>query len=189
MYWNGDTKHWGSLLTEVRVHMGDESCCQPDMRFTAKRCGVQFDPPSIVVIYEITETKKLRKRTIPVRNFSKYSESSMAAEKLKTHPRHGEYLEGVSQSQLERLHVILRDHLRGLTLEETLASFRLDPVEDLNKLDDDKLARKKGQMDELFEKNRKHRDDPNFVYDLRVDFEDNAQDKCSWDEDSDDDNF
>ncbi|XP_051232117.1 centrosomal protein of 19 kDa isoform X2 [Dicentrarchus labrax] len=111
---------------------------------------------------------------------------SMAAERLKNHPRHRDYLEGVSQSQLEKLHIILRDHMQGFSLERSLASFNLDPDEDLNKLDDEELARKKGQMDELFEKNRRHKDDPDFVYDLEMDFSKTTQEKCSWDEESDD---
>uniref|UniRef100_A0A3Q1G5M5 Centrosomal protein of 19 kDa n=1 Tax=Acanthochromis polyacanthus TaxID=80966 RepID=A0A3Q1G5M5_9TELE len=156
------------------------------MPFEAKRCGVQFKPPSIVVIYEDMETKKVRKRIIPVRNFSQYSDYSVAAERLKNHPRHRDYLETVSQKQLEKLHIILRDHMQGFTLEHSLTSFRLDPEENLNKLDDEKLARKKGQMDELFEKNRRHKDDPDFVYDLEVDFTKNTPEKCSWDEESDD---
>ncbi|CAN9500656.1 unnamed protein product [Ophioblennius macclurei] len=156
------------------------------MRFKAKRCGVQFSPPSIVLIYERSDMEKLRKRIIPVRNFSQYSDYSAAAERLKNHPRHKDYLEGVSQNQLEKLHIILQDHLKGLSLKESLASFQLDPDQDLNKLDDEELARKKGQMDELFEKNRMHKDDPNFVYDLEVDFAKNTNEKCSWDEDSDD---
>ncbi|KAL7397640.1 hypothetical protein ABVT39_025566 [Epinephelus coioides] len=110
----------------------------------------------------------------------------MAAERLKNHPRHRDYLEGVSQSQLEKLHIILRDHMQGYSLEHSLASLRLDPDEDLNKLDDDELARKKGQMDELFEKNRRRKDDPDFVYDVEKDFTKTAQEKCSWDEESDD---
>lgn len=154
------------------------------MRFKAKRCGVQFSPPSIVLIYEHKDTNKVRKRVIPVRNFSKYSDYSMAAERLKNHPRHRDYLEGVSQSQLERLHIILRDHMQGFSLEHSLASFQLDPDEDLNKLNDDELARKKGQMDGLFERNRRRKDDPDFVYDLEVDF--TNKEKCSWDEESDD---
>lgn len=109
----------------------------------------------------------------------------MAAERLKNHPRHKAYLEGVSQSQLEKLHIILRDHLQGLSLEHSLTSFNLDPDEDLNKLDDDRLARKKNQMDEVYEKNRRHRDDPDFVYDLEKDFT-TTREKCSWDDDSDD---
>uniref|UniRef100_UPI0037E74D63 centrosomal protein of 19 kDa n=1 Tax=Semicossyphus pulcher TaxID=241346 RepID=UPI0037E74D63 len=156
------------------------------MSFEAKRCGVHFSPPSIVLIYQHKDTKKVRKRIIPVRNFSKYSDCSMAAEKLKNNTRHRDYLEGVSQSQLEKLHIILRDHMRGISLEHSLASFRLDPEEDLNKLDDEQLARKKGQMDELFEKNRRHKEDPDFVYNLEMDFTKTSQEKCSWDEESDD---
>ncbi|XP_074492153.1 centrosomal protein of 19 kDa [Sebastes fasciatus] len=156
------------------------------MSFEAKRCGVQFSPPSIVLIYQHKETQHVRKRIIPVRNFSKYSDYSMAAERLKSHPRHRDYLEDVSQSQLEKLHIILRDHMQGLSLEDSLSSFRLDPDEDLNKLDDEELARKKGQMDELFEKNRTRKDNPDFVYDVEMDFTKTTQEKCSWDEESDD---
>ncbi|XP_073332334.1 centrosomal protein of 19 kDa [Pagrus major] len=156
------------------------------MSVEAKRCGVQFSPPSIVLIYEDKETKRVRKRIIPVRNFSKYSDHSMAAERLKNHPRHRDYLEGVSQSQLEKLHILLRDHMQGLSLAESLTSFRLDPDEDLNKLDDEKLARKKGQMDEVFERNRRRKDDPDFVYNVEKDFTKTSQEKCSWDEESDD---
>ncbi|XP_008305361.1 centrosomal protein of 19 kDa [Cynoglossus semilaevis] len=157
------------------------------MRFQAKRCGVQFSPPSIILIYQQLDTNKVRKRIIPVRNFSKYSDYNMAAERLKNHPRHKDYLENVSQGQLEKLHIILRDHLQGFSLEHSLASFHLDTDEDLNKLGDDELARKKGQMDELFEKNRKHKDDPDFVYDLEVDFSKPTAERCSWDEESEDD--
>ncbi|KAM4547650.1 centrosomal protein of 19 kDa [Odontesthes bonariensis] len=156
------------------------------MRFQAKRCGVQFSPPSVVLMYVNTETKHKRKRVIPVRNFSKYSDCSIAAERLKNHPRHREYLEGVSQSQLEKLHIVLRDHMQGFSLEHSLASFRLDPDEDLNKLEDEELARKKGQMDKLFERNRRCKDDPDFIYDVEVDFTKTTQEKCSWDEESDD---
>lgn len=156
------------------------------MSFEAKRCGVQFSPPSIVLIYQHKGTKKVRKRIIPVRHFFKHSDCSTAAEKLKNNPRHRAYLDSVTCSQLEKLHVILQDHMKGFTLEHSLASFHLDPEEDLNKLDDEELARKKGQMDELFEKNRRHRDDPDFVYDLETDFTKTAQERCSWDEESDD---
>ncbi|XP_040025909.2 centrosomal protein of 19 kDa [Gasterosteus aculeatus] len=156
------------------------------MSFEAKRCGVQFNPPSIILIYEHKDTKRVRKRVMPVRSFSKYSDYRMAAEKLKNHPRHRDYLRGVSQGQLENLHVILRDHMEGLSLEHSLASFHLDPEEDLNKLDDDRLARKKGQMDELFQRNRRRESDPDFVYDVEKEFGKSGQEKCSWDEESDD---
>lgn len=109
----------------------------------------------------------------------------MAAETLKNHPRHRDYLECVTQNQLEKLHMILRDHMQGFSLEHSLASFCLDPDENLNKLSDEELARKKGQMDKLFERNRSHKDDPDFVYDLEVDFTKSTQERCSWDESDD----
>ncbi|XP_034529162.1 centrosomal protein of 19 kDa [Notolabrus celidotus] len=156
------------------------------MSFEAKRCGVQFSPPSIVLIYQHKDENKLRKRIIPVRHFFKHSDCSTAAEKLKNNPRHRAYLDSVPCSQLEKLHVILKDHMKGFSLEHSLSSYRLDPEEDLNKLDDKELARKKGQMDGLFEKNRRHKDDPDFVYDVEKDFTKSTQEKCSWDEESDD---
>lgn len=127
----------------------------------------------------------MRKRVIPVRNFSQYSDCSRAAERLKHHVRHRVYLESVSLAQLERLHLILRDHLKGLSLEQSLAARRVsDPNdEDLNALSDGELKRRKTQMDELFERNRRHKEDPDFVYDLEVKFpEDSVRETCSWDE-------
>lgn len=43
------------------------------MPIIAKRCGIKFDPPSVVLIYEDEHTNKLRKRIMPVRSFSQYS--------------------------------------------------------------------------------------------------------------------
>ncbi|KAJ8279220.1 hypothetical protein COCON_G00062860 [Conger conger] len=157
-----------------------------EMEFVAKRCGVRFDPPSIVLVYEDGKTKKIRQRIMPVRNFSKYSDCSQAAERLKNNTRHRAYLRDVTSRQLERLHVVLRDRLLGRTLEQSLASLRLDPNQDLNKLSDEELARKKAQMDVLFERNRKCKDDPDFVYDLEVEFpEADDHETCSWDESED----
>ncbi|KAL2090264.1 hypothetical protein ACEWY4_014952 [Coilia grayii] len=159
------------------------------MPFSAKRCGVNFSPPSIVVIYEDKDSGKMRKRVIPVRNFSQFSDCGKAAERLKHNARHRDYLETVSLSQLEKLHLLLREHLRGLTLEQSLTAFRDgDPgEEDLNKLSDEDLAQRKAQMDEVFERNRKQKGDPDFVYDLEVEFpEVENQGACSWDEESDD---
>ncbi|XP_064188510.1 centrosomal protein of 19 kDa [Anguilla rostrata] len=156
------------------------------MAYVAKRCGVKFDPPSIVLVYEDGKTKKMRQRIMPVRNFSKFSDCSLAAERLKSNARHSPYLQGVSLQQLERLHGVLRDRLRGRTLEQSLAELRPDPDQDLNKLSDEELARRKAHMDVLFERNRKRRDDPDFVYDLEVEFPE-ADDRgtCSWDESED----
>ncbi|XP_067270800.1 centrosomal protein of 19 kDa [Pseudorasbora parva] len=157
------------------------------MSIVAKQCGVKFSPPSIILVYENKNTSKMRKRIIPVRNFSQYSDCIRAAERLKNHVRHSVYLESVTLAQLERLHLILRDHLRGLSLDQSLAALN---DEDLNKLSDEELNRRKAQMDELFERNRRHKEDPDFVYDLEVEFPQNSvRETCSWDEEPSEDEF
>lgn len=110
---------------------------------------------------------------------------SRAAETLKHHPRHGRYLDSVSLEQLVRLYTVFRDHLRGLSVEESLREQHRSHAleEDLNKLSDEELNRRKAQMDVLFELNRRRKDDPDFVYDLEVKFPENSvRETCSWDQ-------
>ncbi|NWR79711.1 CEP19 protein, partial [Centropus unirufus] len=118
------------------------------------------------------------------------ADCSRAAEQLKNNPRHKAYLAGVSLRQLERLYRLLQGHLGGESLDESLEKLRqeenIDPEEDLNKLDDEDLAKKKSVMDELFEKNRKKKDDPDFIYDVEVEFPQQEQlESCGWDAESD----
>lgn len=92
--------------------------------------------------------------------------------------------------QLQKLYSLLRGHLGGLSLTQSLEQIQLkkaiDPEENLNKLDDNELAKRKEIMDELFEKNRKKKDDPDFVYNVEVDFpQDEELESCGWDADSD----
>ncbi|NWI92105.1 CEP19 protein, partial [Pitta sordida] len=160
------------------------------MAFTAHKCGIRFQPPSIVLIYRDNSQGKTRRRLIPVRNFSRFSDCSAAAEQLKNNPRHKAHLEGVSLRQLQKLHSLLRGHLGGESLAESLEKHRqeetIDPEEDMNKLDDRELAKRKSIMDELFEKNRKKKDDPDFVYDIEVEFPQGEKlESCGWDEESD----
>ncbi|XP_015726609.1 centrosomal protein of 19 kDa [Coturnix japonica] len=157
------------------------------MSRTALQCGVRFQPPSVILIYR--DNDKTRRRIIPVRNFSQSSDCGVAAEQLKNNPRHKAYLEGVSLCQLKKLHVLLRGHLRGESLAESLGKIEqeqnIDPEEDMNKLDDEELAKRKRIMDELFEKNRKKKDDPDFVYDIEVEFpQDEQLESCGWDGES-----
>ncbi|KFQ35297.1 Centrosomal protein of 19 kDa, partial [Merops nubicus] len=114
---------------------------------------------------------------------------SRAAEQLKQNPRHKAYLEGVSLRQLQKLYSLLKGHLRGESLAESLEKFgqeeTIDPEEDMNKLDDKELAKRKSIMDELFEKNRKKKDDPDFIYDIEVEFpQDEHLESCGWDVES-----
>ncbi|XP_009080446.1 PREDICTED: centrosomal protein of 19 kDa [Acanthisitta chloris] len=160
------------------------------MTFTAQKCGVCFQPPSIILIYRDNSQDKTRQRIMPARNFSRFSDCAMAAEQLKNNPRHKEYLEGVSLRQLQKLYGLLRGHLGGETLAESLEKFQkeqtIDPEEDMNKLDDKELAKRKSIMDELFKKNRKKKDDPGFIYDIEVEFpQDEQLESCGWDVESD----
>ncbi|XP_048361987.1 centrosomal protein of 19 kDa isoform X1 [Sphaerodactylus townsendi] len=179
----------------MSMHVSDifwiKSIAGAGMSFIAKKCGIQLQPPSIILIYEDQLKNNIRKRIMPVRNFSKYSDCSRAAEQLKNNPRHKTYLEGISMEQLQKLHSLLKGHLGGQSLTESLKQLELeetiDPEENLNKLDDKELAKRKKIMDELFEKNRKKKDDPDFVYNVEVDFpQDKELDSCSWDAESDD---
>lgn len=95
----------------------------------------------------------------------------------------------MSLKQLERLFRFLRGYLSGQSLAETKEQIRqettIDPEEDMNKLDDKELAKRKSIMDELFEKNQKKKDDPDFVYDIEVEFpQDEQLQSCGWDTES-----
>ncbi|XP_015493706.1 centrosomal protein of 19 kDa isoform X1 [Parus major] len=253
------------------------------MTFSAQKCGICFQPPSIILIYRDNSQDKTRQRIMPIRHFSRFSgevlsflsgslqmlgeepigssivgnhcescssvqeglcwgnisprspklhlnlsngslspeglerplgrvwkkmcvweevccscrglcwlspDCSRAAEQLKNNPRHKAYLEGVSLRQLQKLYSLLRGRLEGHSLAESLEKFRqeetIDPEEDMNKLDDKELAKRKSIMDELFEKNRKKKDDPDFVYNVEVEFpQDEQLESCTWDMESD----
>ena len=43
------------------------------MSYVAKKCGIRLQPPSIILIYEDKLKSNMRKRIMPVRNFSKFS--------------------------------------------------------------------------------------------------------------------
>jgi centrosomal protein CEP19 len=69
--------------------------------------------------------------------------------------------------------------------------FILGSDEDLNKLGDDVLRRKKEIMDQTFIQNRIKPGDPEFVYDKQVDFDTNINEKVEsgWDAEESDDLF
>ena len=70
-------------------------------------------------------------------------------------------------------------------LEEEEEEYGFDEFEDedLNKLDDSALNRKKAEMDVEFEKNNIKKGDANFQYDIRKEF-DHEQYAAEWDDDS-----
>ncbi len=158
-----------------------------------KKCGVRFEPPAIMVTY-VNSSGKLHRRTMPLRNFNKRSGVPRVAEELKNSSRHKKYLEHLPLPQLEKLICIIRDKMNGVSLESSLRKNSkltdLDPDEDLNKVDEETLKRKKAIMEEAFNKNKKEIGDEDFVYDVEVDFEGAAGgaatvETCEWDSNSD----
>ncbi len=70
-------------------------------------------------------------------------------------------------------------------LEEEEEEYGFDEFEDedLNKLDDSALKKKKAEMDVEFEKNNIKKGDAKFQYDIRKEF-DHEQYAAEWDDDS-----
>mmetsp|Transcript_53845 Transcript_53845/g.125862 ORF Transcript_53845/g.125862 Transcript_53845/m.125862 type:complete len:283 (-) Transcript_53845:29-877(-) len=73
----------------------------------------------------------------------------------------------------------------GITDGSELNLVALDyDVVDLNKLSDEELNQHKARMDVQFLKNQRKPGDPDFVYDVQVDFEPDDNAPCGWDSDS-----
>ncbi|XP_035230442.1 centrosomal protein of 19 kDa-like [Stegodyphus dumicola] len=150
------------------------------------KIGVRFKQPIIVLVYE--ENSKFRKRMMPVRGLKKNSSVVTAAKELKEH--HEKYLKSVPNFKIEKMLRLIQNNMRGLDLEESLQElekeFSIDPDENLNMADDATLQRKKEIMDLSFEKNRKKPGDPDFQYDIEVDFSSVAGIESSvWDSEKD----
>lgn len=129
---------------------------------------------------------------MPLRNFNKNSGVERVALELQNNARHKKYLDKLPLHQLEKMISIIKDKLNGLSMDEILKKNKdidkIDPEEDLNKVDEDTLKYKKAVMDQVFEKNRKKPGDLDFKYDVEVDFEGGAIESCDWDSDNDTDN-
>ena len=151
------------------------------------QCGIKFDPPAIVITYTECDTKKHRRRTMPLRDFTKTSNVEKAAEELRTSPRHKKYVSHITLAQLERLITIIKDKLNGLSLTESVERNNkmdaIDPEEDLNRVDEETLKRKKAVMENTFEKHQVKPTDPDFKYDVEVEFETNHVIESGWDSD------
>jgi len=156
-----------------------------------QRCGIRFNPPSVVVIYTTKDGggTKVHRRTMPLRNFTKQSGVARAAEELKSNSRHQAFLEKVPTVQLEKLITMIRDKLNGVSREDIMKKVKtldtIDPEEDLNKVDETTLKFKKAIMEQTFSKNSKTPADPNFKYDIEIDFDVGPLETCDWDKESD----
>jgi hypothetical protein len=64
------------------------------------KCGLKFNPPTLVVFYKQTGKSKLRKRSMPLRHLKTRRELSAYAEELCGHERHGKYVQLIPLEQL-----------------------------------------------------------------------------------------
>ncbi|KAG8173608.1 hypothetical protein JTE90_018901 [Oedothorax gibbosus] len=111
--------------------------------------------------------------------------------------------------QIEKMLRLIQNDMKGMDLDESLQDlekefavdpdenlndidddlekeFAVDPDENLNDIDDVRLKRKKEIMNLSFEKNRKKPGDPDFEYDVEVDFSQVAGVESSmWDSEKD----
>ncbi|KAJ7394839.1 Centrosomal protein of 19 kDa [Desmophyllum pertusum] len=157
--------------------------------FTPRKCGVKFDPPTLVVYYEVNRTGKLHKRSMPIRTLKKDSSISDVVDDLKKSSHHGKYLEDISYSQLEKLLTMIQNKMKGIDpiqIKDSVLLLHSSPRsnnkdEDLNKLDDYELDKRKADMDKDFEKHRVKPNDEDFVYDKEVDFNVGKM-ESGWDE-------
>jgi hypothetical protein len=101
----------------------------------------------------------------------------------------------VSTIQVEKMLRLLQEHMKGTVLLEAVQivnkEFTVGPEEDLNKLGGEVLRTKKEIMDQTFNKSRIKPEDPEFVYDKQIDFDQNENEKVEsgWDAEENDDLF
>ena len=153
------------------------------MEISVRKIGVSFQGPNLVLVYNSNGIT--RKRNMPIRDLTATSDCNALASTIKR--RHSKYLDSVSDIMIEKCVMLAKENLRGATLTEGLRSveayLKIDPEQDLNKLTDNELKKKKQIMDLTFDKNSVGKDHPDFIYDKRVEFNPNG-DKGDWDSDN-----
>lgn len=151
-----------------------------------KKIGISFAGPSIVLMY--SQNGNTRKREMPLRDLKADSDCRNIVNRMKL--RHSKHLEYVSDIRLEKLVMLAREHLKGVGLKmglQNVESFlKVDPEENMNKLTDTELNRRKELMDLTFEKNSIGKGHPDFVYDKEVEFNPNKE-AVGWDDESEED--
>ncbi|XP_032813982.1 centrosomal protein of 19 kDa [Petromyzon marinus] len=121
------------------------------------RCGVRLSPPALVLDYAEHDSGRVRRRIVPLRAFSAFSDVPQTVERLGQSERHGELIRQLSTTQLTRLLLRIRESLGGCG-------------EDLNGVSDAALVLSKREMDRGFERRRLKPGDAGYEYDVSRDF-------------------
>ncbi|CAL4227943.1 unnamed protein product, partial [Meganyctiphanes norvegica] len=111
------------------------------------KLGIITNPPAVTLVYQ-TKLGKERQRVMPVRILNKFGPVDNIVKDLQE--RHTQYLEKVPLLRLEKMLRILQETSKGRNVEEAINNiskdYNIDPNEDLNKVSDEDLAKKKRLM-------------------------------------------
>ena len=134
---------------------------------TPEKLALKLEPPTLMMQYRDVSGKR-RTRTVKLTaDLAQADPEKVVGKICKSIPLASENAK--LKNQVRRLVAKLQEHTRKET--------------NLNKLGDEEVAAAKAAMDVEFEKNRKRPDDPDFVYDVQVDFEPADDLGNSWDDD------
>eukprot|EP00811_Abedinium_folium_P002836 NODE_12609_length_1214_cov_3.182153.p1 GENE.NODE_12609_length_1214_cov_3.182153~~NODE_12609_length_1214_cov_3.182153.p1 ORF type:complete len:168 (-),score=28.68 NODE_12609_length_1214_cov_3.182153:537-1040(-) len=155
-----------------------EDCCP-------KRFGLNYDPPAIVLEYLQLSTQKLFHRRIVFRRLKPSSDAIRIAERVRQKNEQLLSEDKVSFEQLVSLVRKLQEAVARGGADAAPAPPRLDYHKvDLNKVSDEELIQHKSAMDIDFQKNMIRPGDPDYQYDIEVEFGDGVMDS-GWDSDGD----
>ena len=160
------------------------------MEISPKKCCIRYEPPTLVLFYEISSNQKLHRRSIPVKNddLKEKKCEQYFQDLLTTH--HEKYIKKFKKEQLLRLLEMLLKKSNGINTD-LLSDDEKEPshidfqTTDLNKLDDEELSNVKEKMNVLFEQNQVKPGDEKWLYDVEVDFQEGKIETSAWDDDSD----
>ena len=119
--------------------------------FAPKKCGIKYDPPTLVVEYIIIATGKLHRRCMPLRDITGSSDPAKEAQKFKSSPKHGKYLDKISEEKLGRIMGKCVKYLKG-TSAISKKPIRINIDDDFLKDDADKDFNKMDDSELMFEK-------------------------------------
>eukprot|EP00116_Pleurobrachia_bachei_P010807 sb/3471069/ len=177
----------------------------PLRMFSPRKCGIKYDPPTLILEYIVTATGKLHRRSMPLRDVTGSTDPDLAARKWKSHPKHGKYLEKLDEEKLSRVLGKCIRYLRGaeaigggtrgkptrLVLDDDDLLGGSDNM-DLNKLNDSELQFEKSKMQRGFLDRQIKPGDSEFEYNKEVDFGSGNLDNvegCEWDESEENSDF
>jgi len=87
------------------------------MEIIPRKCCVRYDPPTLVLFYELKLSGKLHRRSIPLRDFhSQEDDEEKILNTLLDTPHHAKYIKEFNEDQVKRILKVLVDKNRGINI-------------------------------------------------------------------------